>query len=89
MKKLNGEGEIDNIMEIWIRSQDKTVLEKVEWIEFSDSMKADNSNCIFVNALYVGEYKTKKRALEIIDEIQRGDNMVRTQLGLIYELPSK
>ena len=59
-------------MELWIRSQDKRILQKV-----------DN---VFLNANYdnkristydgdsnttLGEYKTKERALEVLDEIEK------------------
>lgn len=59
-------------MELWIRSQDKRIL-----------IKVDN---VFLNANYdnkristydgdsnttLGEYKTKERALEVLDEIEK------------------
>lgn len=67
-------------MELWIRSQDKNLLEracmvKVEQIQ---EKKFENGkeiitfkHGIIVNNDYVyGEYKTEKKALEVLDEIQ-------------------
>lgn len=60
-------------MELWIRSQKNEKLRqglfKVNEIELGDY---DNDmNCLVINNLYcVGIYKTKERALEVLDEIQ-------------------
>ena len=58
-------------MELWIRSQDKTRLENVYSLclfEISNGKETryviENSDCL------IAEYKTKERALEILDEIQ-------------------
>ena len=61
-------------MELWIRSQKndnlRPMLLKVNEFEIGDYN--DDMNCIVVNNLHcVGIYKTKERALEILDEIQR------------------
>ena len=56
-------------MELWIRSQEKTRLTKVNNIlayKFDD-----DSYGIQINGeCFVGEYKSKERALEVLDEIQ-------------------
>lgn len=51
-------------MELWIRSQDKDYLMPIEDIisEFSGSL--------FYKGIILGYYKTKERALEVLDEIQ-------------------
>ena len=60
-------------MELWVRSQDKEALMKINnGILYHET---DNRNCIVVKespSYYhiIGEYKTKERALEILDEIQ-------------------
>ncbi len=62
-------------MELWIRSQDKSNLIKVSdiWIDDTDMMDRccvsimANSNFSFE----LGNYKTKERALEVLDEIQK------------------
>ena len=61
-------------MELWVRSQKndniRPILLKVNEFEIGDYN--DDMNCIVVNNLHcVGIYKTKERALEILDEIQR------------------
>ena len=67
-------------MELWIRSQKNEKLRqglfKVNEIELGDY---DNDmNCLVINNLYcVGIYKTKERAIEVLDEIQ---NILKPQL---------
>ena len=53
-------------MKLWIRSQDRENLVKV------DRLTIDDTNSIFCdyNDFYLGTYKTKERALEVLDEIQ-------------------
>jgi len=47
---------------MWIRSQDKKVLSNINQIEVID-------NEIYENVL-LGQYETKERAIEILDNIQ-------------------
>lgn len=59
-------------MELWIRSQDKTKLMKVDEVEFQQD---DYGFCIFAwkdkfEGSRTGTYKSKERALEVLDEIQ-------------------
>ena len=56
-------------MELWIRSQDRTTLIKTDRldIDYSSglySIKSDGFGTLLAN------YKTKERALEVLDEIQ-------------------
>ena len=56
-------------MELWIRSQDRTFLRKVNTIgivEGRDFWSIDENLTISF-----GKYKTKERALEVLDEIQK------------------
>ena len=65
-------------MELWIRSQDKMNLVKVNQI----NINYQNNNQIIANYIpdfvgtqgeyyeYLGTYKSKERAIEILDEIQ-------------------
>ena len=59
-------------MELWIRSQDKRILQKVDNVY----LNANNENRrIYTNdsrdyESELGEYATKERALEVLDEIQ-------------------
>lgn len=54
-------------MELWIRSQDKEVLTEVTDL----SIGGFNNNAIIGDhGCPLGTYKTKERALEVLDEIQ-------------------
>nr|DAN14418.1 MAG TPA: hypothetical protein [Bacteriophage sp.] len=56
-------------MELWIRSQYGSLLEKAEAIKIANY---DGTIGIVINNDYVfGEYKTKERALEVLDEIEK------------------
>lgn len=61
-------------MELWVRSQDKEALMKINnGILYHET---DNRNCIVVKespSYYhiIAEYKTKQRALEVLDEIHQ------------------
>lgn len=58
-------------MELWIRSQDKMKLVKVNFVYIRES---DNHFTIYGETIdsgpIIGTYKTKERALEVLDEIQ-------------------
>ena len=54
-------------MELWIRSQDKQKLIKSEYIEYGEWNKEHR---IYVYGEIFAKYKTKERALEVLDEIQ-------------------
>lgn len=68
-------------MELWIRSQDKTKLVKVDNIAYMDSSEDYEKE---VHSLWndckgiLGTYETKERALEVLNEIQEA------QLGNFY-----
>ena len=54
-------------MELWIRSQDK------EWLTKVEDLTLDNfETCYWICTKNhcLGKYKTKERALEVLDEIQ-------------------
>lgn len=55
-------------MELWIRSQDKTFLKKVNTIGI-----VEGQDFCFISeniTTDLGKYKSKERALEVLDEIQ-------------------
>ena len=75
-------------MELWIRSQDKETLIKIE------NISIDSENYIIGNLISddnksicdywrLGHYKTKERALEVLDEIQKllQPQMVLSKVG--------
>ena len=59
-------------MELWVRSQDKRILQKVDNIylnaNYDNRRICTNDSRDYESDL--GEYKTKERAIEILDEIQ-------------------
>lgn len=60
-------------MDLWIRSQDKTRLVKVCSLEYGEYNEIHYINGYCVNEVDnydLGTYKTKERALEVLDEIQ-------------------
>lgn len=61
-------------MELWIRSQDKEILAKTENINIRcscDEMPSLGVYYISIGNLEIAKYKTKERALEVLDEIQK------------------
>ena len=76
-------------MELWIRSQDRTFLRKVNTIgivEGRDFWSIDENLTISF-----GKYKTKERALEVLDEIQ--DLLQNAYVGgsnrIVYQMPAE
>ena len=71
-------------MELWIRSQYGSLLEKAEAIKISNYDGTIgiviNNDCVF------GKYKTKERALEVLDEIQ-AYLMSNTPQSNVYNMP--
>lgn len=55
-------------MELWIRSQGKMMLRKID-----NAFIDDRTICTYSgdDAFILGEYATKERALEVLDEIQQ------------------
>lgn len=67
-------------MELWIRSQDKDSLIKVEKIELNyDYLCCNDIQLIHIETDKgrVGSYSTEERALEVLDEIQ---NFIRIEI---------
>ena len=77
-------------MELWIRNQDRENLVKVELLEISERGKDCMIITIFQNKVaHLGIYKTKERALEVLNEIQ---NLLETRNGIqqmVYEMPKE
>lgn len=65
-------------MDLWIRSQDREKITKVNSVnisEFQDSITICGS-IDGINLFSLASYKTKERALEVLDEIQKKINMI-------------
>lgn len=59
-------------MELWIRSQDKTTLKQVNVIDIYTPAESSCVNYTIISEGWeLGQYKTKKRALEVLDEIHQ------------------
>lgn len=57
-------------MELWIRSQDKECLVKISNIQYVYKNYIHGLGTYYDNLKILGKYKTKERALEVLDEIQ-------------------
>ena len=58
-------------MELWIRSQDKRTLINTRRIDIDDKSIIVWDEGRYASEIYLGEYKTKERALEVLDEIEK------------------
>lgn len=91
-------------MNLWIRSQDKMILVKINDININyQNNKQIIANYIAINKeadfyIILGTYKTKKRAIEVLDEIQEKIiNICKFQLvnenyecdNCVYEMPEE
>ena len=87
-------------MELWVRSQDKKCLIKTNLIEYETGAMLKGATDIDGNYHILGKYKTKERALEVLDEIQElfepttitldGKYMETRQLdAFVYEMPKE
>lgn len=89
-------------MELWIRSQDKMNLVKIRQI----SLDYQNNKQIIANYIpdlypnsgeyyeLLGVYKSKERALEVLDEIQNKINAIanitdENFINIVYQMPQK
>ena len=58
-------------MELWIRSQDKECLVKISNIQYIYKNYIHGLGTYYDNLKILGEYKTKERAIEVLDEIEK------------------
>lgn len=63
-------------MDLYIRSQDRLILEKYETLQLCQN---PDGTWFFNSGLVLGKYKTKQRALEVLDEIQ---NIIKIKFAL-------
>ena len=90
-------------MELWIRSQNKTILSKVHDLVIREDRNENNkTNYFIVDTYTLGIYKTKERALEVLDEIhQRLLDLqtleidascwktIKRNINCVYEMPEE
>lgn len=55
-------------MDLWIRSQDKRILRKANYLKIE--LQNGDEYCIVEQETIYGKYRTKVRALNILDEIE-------------------
>lgn len=65
-------------MELWIRSQDKRILQKVDNIFLDANYGNKRISTYDGNNTELGTYKTKERALEVLDEIEERIMLINT-----------
>lgn len=66
-------------MELWIRSQNKEFLHNISFVYLSQEINDNGTIDICGNCITLGTYKSKERALEVLDEIQ---NILKPQVIL-------
>ncbi len=83
---------------MWIRSKDKTRLLNVNFVETADSKILGYQFALFAgdyscnsswgsdNDINLGEYDTHERAIEVLDDIQRGIELNSTR---VFQMPEK
>lgn len=57
-------------MNLWIRSQDKRILQKVDNIFLDANYENKRISTYDGDSVELGTYKTKERAIEVLNEIQ-------------------
>lgn len=92
-------------MELWIRSQDRTILLPINNKLYIPNSKTGEDFGIFYEETMLGHYKKRERALEVLDEIQKyitptlsllNDTLNGKQicqvgniLSMVYEMPNE
>lgn len=70
-------------MKLYIRSQDRL---KMEYVNGLEAYEYNDKFTIEVNGIDFGEYNSKERAIEILDEIQK--LLILNYMG-VYEMPEE
>ena len=87
-------------MNLWIRSQDKERLIKVSNVQYTyrkGDLYSDVRGKHYIGTYYdnleiLGEYTTKERALEVLNEIQEKIRMIQNPKDAyycVYEMPEE
>lgn len=77
-------------MDLCIRSQSKLGIYKVDeiYVDERDFGNEDIQYYIMTNCVVLGKYKSKERALEVLDEIQKYILLPNTDgSAYVYEMP--
>lgn len=65
-------------MNLWIRSQDKRILQKVDNIFLDANYENKRISTYDGDNIELGTYKTKERAIEVLDEIEERIMLINT-----------
>ena len=78
-------------MNLWVRSQDKRILQKVDNIFLDANYEDKRISTYDGDNVELGTYKTEERALQVLDEIQEYMNFdIKLKLETcIYEMPGE
>lgn len=77
-------------MELWVRSQDKRILQKVDNIFLDANYENKRISTYDGESIELGTYKTKERAIEVLNEIQNYILLPNTDnSAYIYEMPKE
>ena len=81
-------------MELWIRSQDKIALTKVSNVSLQEirsgytrDFEGYGIGTYYDNLQILGKYNSKKRALEVLDEIQNILIDYKEMSRVVYQMP--
>lgn len=77
-------------MNLWVRSQDKECLINVNNIQYVYKNYIHGLGTYYDNLKILGTYKTKERAIEVLDEIQKLLKTAEINYCLnvmVYEMP--
>ena len=75
-------------MNLWVRSQDKRILQKVDNIFLDANYENKRISTYDGDNIELGTYKTKERALEVLDEIQNYILLPNTDnSAYVYNMP--
>ena len=76
-------------MNLWVRSQDKECLTNISNIQYVYKNNIHGLGTYYDNLKILGTYKTKERAIEVLDEIQ--DLLQNAYVGnanrIVYKMP--
>ena len=77
-------------MELWIRSQDRCTLEKAIYLSIGGTYR---NEILADDCCSIGKYKSKERALEVLDDIQKSliewYRSIDYDIVPVYEMPEE
>ena len=77
-------------MNLWVRSQDKRILQKVDNLFLDANYENKRISTYDGDNIELGTYKTKERAIEVLDEIQNYILLPNTDnSAYVYQMPAK